>query len=111
MTTEEYRDELGALRDSISNFRACACYSERVRESERLHRAWKRLAYTTQPKRLPERERGICDRLLSQAAELLNNHLIDTQSGASDADPRPDPPAKAMADTMRFCNAMKRHGI
>lgn len=111
MTTEEYRDELSTLRDSIGQFKACACFSERERAAERLHRAWRHVSYLTQPKRLPQRERDLCQRLTSQAAAILNDHLIDAQSGASDADPRPEPPVKAMADTMRFCNAMKRHGF
>ncbi len=111
MNTAEYKDEISTLRDAIGHFKACANFSERVAESERLQRAWKRLAMIEQPKRLPAEYRERCDRALNAAAEVLNNWHVEFCAGPPECEERPAPPAKAMADTLRFCRTTKRFGV
>lgn len=111
MNTAEYKDEISTLRDAIGHFKACVDFAEREAEAERLQRAWKRLAMLEQPKRLPVEYRERCDRVINQAAEVLNNWAIEFNAGPPENEIRPAPPAKAMADTMRFLQTTKRFGF
>jgi hypothetical protein len=111
MNTAEYKDEISTLRDAIGHFKACANFAERTAEAEHLQRAWRRLAMLEQPKRLPAQYRERCERALNQAAEVLNSWHIEFCAGPSESEDRPAPPAKAMADTMRFLQTTKRFGF
>jgi hypothetical protein len=111
MNTAEYKDEISTLRDAIGHFKACVNFAERVAEAERLQRAWKRLAMIEQPKRLPSQYRERCDRVLNQAAEVLNKWHIEFCAGPPESESCPAPPAKAMADTLRFCRNTKPFGF
>lgn len=112
MTTAEYRDELNSLRDAIDGFKACVNYEERERAADRLQRNWRHMALLEQPKRLPKAEVDRCQRFLSQSAAVLNNWLIEVESGAKDAvEVHAAPPEQAMKDTMRFCATAKRYGF
>lgn len=111
MNTAEYKDEISTLFDAIGHFKACASFGEREAEADHLHRAWKRLAMLEQPKRLPPQHRERCDRALAQGAEVLNNWLVEFNCGQPEQEERYVPPAKAMADTMRFLKATKRFGF
>lgn len=111
MTTDQYRDELDGLRDTIGSWKSCVTFEERELAAERIGRAWKRMALMNQPTRLPQRDKDRCERLLCDASALLNAWKIEVESGCAQVEPiRNEPPAKAMADTMRFCSAMKAKG-
>lgn len=111
MTTATYRDELDGLSDAITAYKQAANYGERALESGRLYRWWDRLAKNSQPKRLPSADKVRCEKLMRQAAELLNGWVVEEAAGPPEHDERPQPSAKAMADTMRFCSIAKRRGF
>lgn len=111
MTSDEYADELRSLRDAINGFKACISWDERNNESPWLERQWRRVVLTTQPARLPARYREMYDSLTKEAADRLNAWYIEHAAGKPEAETRPEPPAKAMADTMRFCAMSKKYGF
>lgn len=111
MNTEQYKDELHSLRDAISAFKACASWDERLAESPRLERQWRRMSMLTQPSRLPQRYRDTYESLTKEAADILNRWFVDQAAGRPEVDERPAPPEKAMRDTMRFCAMSKRFGF
>lgn len=109
MTTADYRDEISSLSYSISSFESCVNFEERSVAAERLGRAWRRLALMEQPKRLAQSDADRCTRILAKASNLLNEWKIDVDAGvAHDCGQTIAFPEKAMRDTMRFCESMKR---
>jgi hypothetical protein len=112
MNTTEYRDEVDGLRDAIGSFKSCVNFAEREKAVKRIQIWWRRLSLLEQPKRLPQSEVARCEKHLKLAVDLLNNWLIEVESGcAHEEHPATEPPAQAMADTMRFCAMAKRNGL
>lgn len=111
MNVSEYRDELDGLRYAINSFKSAVNFEERTIEASALSKKWRRIALMTQPKRMSAHDKAKCDSLWKEAVDILNKWAIESSLGPPEHEDRPQPSAKAMADTMKFCNAMKRVGF